>query len=198
MIYVLDDLVPESLAKNVEEALVGDNFEWYFNKSTDYATGSPYIRPYVCESKNIKDSHQFTHGIFRNETVLSTYYPMCRSILYFVEKQLGVEVAFINRIKCNLNTIDPTWEPNDITGPHIDMENPGFFTALYYANDSDGNTVLFDQTWADNQTNLTVQQEVAPKRNRCVVFKSDQIHAASKPKLSSQRAVINIVFKVAQ
>lgn len=198
MIHILDDLVPQSLEKGVEEILVGDNFEWYFNKSTDYSKESPYIRTYVCESKNIKDSHQFTHTVVRDANVSSTHYPMCRSILYFVEKQLGFEVEFIHRIKCNLNTADPTWETNDITGPHIDMEDDGFVTALYYANESDGNTVLFDQTWADNQINLTVQQEVEPKKNRCVVFKSNQLHAASKPRHSSQRAVINFIFKVAQ
>ena len=90
--------------------------------------------------------------------------------------------------------------------PHVDMHE-NHYTALYYINDSDGDTYLFDQydaiipgqpLEARQQKILTqkytVNQKVTPKKNRLLIFDGHQLHASSHPKQNPYRIVLNINF----
>jgi hypothetical protein len=71
---------------------------------------------------------------------------------------------------------------------------------IYYVNDSDGDTFLFNEFWdpvsGQPPTQLTLNQRVTPKRNRAVIFESDRFHASSNPRFNKNRFIINFVMKV--
>ena len=57
---------------------------------------------------------------------------------------------------------------------------------LYYVNDSDGDTILYED---DKKTVLT---RVSPKKNRLLLFSGDIPHCSSSPTKNLKRVVINI------
>tara|TARA_B100001142_G_C14023996_1_gene535466 strand:+ start:27 stop:365 length:339 start_codon:yes stop_codon:yes gene_type:complete len=86
--------------------------------------------------------------------------------------------------------------------PHIDS----FFehwNAIYYVNDSDGDTVIFNETNDDydagkddimriQSNDFTIKQRIEPKQGRVVIFPGKYYHSSSFCKDSPYRAVINM------
>jgi hypothetical protein len=77
---------------------------------------------------------------------------------------------------------------NFITFAHVDRYDP-HFSLLYYVNDSDGDTVFFE----DDKT--TIIKKVSPKKGRMVLFDGSIPHAASTPTKNS-RCIINYNFSI--
>ena len=72
---------------------------------------------------------------------------------------------------------------------HRDSPHDYLESILYYVNDSDGETLFFD-----NDRNLI--KKVKPKKGRAIIFDSNTIHAASSPINCRFKVVINcIVYK---
>ena len=71
---------------------------------------------------------------------------------------------------------------------HFKWNEEGCKSLLYYVNDSDGDTIFFD-----NELNITTR--VSPKKNRVIIFDSINLHAGSNPIENHMRAVINLIFK---
>ena len=69
--------------------------------------------------------------------------------------------------------------------PHIDDEC-GHWVILYYVNDSDGDTIFFD----DNKNEI---KRITPKKGRIVFFDGSIWHSSSSPQ-TIHRAVINFNF----
>ena len=82
---------------------------------------------------------------------------------------------FIYRIKCNL--LFPTHTGRKHLPPHTDYQKGKHSVILYYVNDSDGDTFLFND-------DMTVRERVSPKKNRALYFDGSITHAASNPKNS--------------
>tara|TARA_R100000005_G_C4977649_1_gene188475 strand:- start:502 stop:1134 length:633 start_codon:yes stop_codon:yes gene_type:complete len=81
--------------------------------------------------------------------------------------------------------------------PHIDCEKSEGFTdisCIYYVNDSDGPTVLYNEYSVDNPKKLTVFKKIPPKKGRLLAFHSNRYHTSSSPRRSQYRNIINMVF----
>ena len=71
--------------------------------------------------------------------------------------------------------------------PHVDYEEQGITTALYYVNDSDGDTVFFDDTY-------NIVQRIKPEKGKVVIFDNLIYHASTCPQYSKTRMVINFNY----
>ena len=79
--------------------------------------------------------------------------------------------------------------------PHIDVNEP-HVAAVYYVNDSDGNTVLYKQRSEVNDRSTFPEQldvliEVEPKANRLLMFDGSLIHTGHSPSKTNSRVIIN-------
>ena len=72
---------------------------------------------------------------------------------------------------------------------HVDRDD-FHYTMLYYVNDSDGSTNIFDYKGEK------VVQKIEPKKGRAVIMNGDTYHASSSPKNHSNRIVLNYNFLV--
>ena len=73
--------------------------------------------------------------------------------------------------------------------PHRDLwDTNNFFVVLYYVCDSDGDTIIYNET--DNSDVYTLKQKVSPKKGRVVIFDGALMHTAEQP-LNNTRCVIN-------
>jgi hypothetical protein len=180
---VYDNAIPESYADDIEKIL-GDNIiQWYFNDATVDVNEGYHLKI----DENTTESPFMTHGFYREGVVNSPWY------MYF--KQL-VDMVIHNhpefelyRCKANLYLRDSGYPENHHHTAHTDDDKGiGSMTALYFANDSDGDTLFFDQ-------DMNVVNRVSPKKNRIVIFNSDQLHAGTPPKINNYRTNINIVLR---
>ena len=79
--------------------------------------------------------------------------------------------------------------------PHTDLTFP-HLVCLYYVNDSDGDTVIYNETLDDtlpeevSKTNFTVKKRIQPEKDKVVLFDGKYYHSSSNPTVN-RRCVIN-------
>ena len=159
---------------------------WSFNETTSG----------ILESENPSflknETFQLVMPVFQDSPV---YYPCLKVLNKFLTKhQIGI--SEIIRIKSNimLQSNNPNYQ-----SPHVDQKTE-HKVFLYYINDSDGDTVFFNEFWSEQNEDvvidgsLTEQIRIKPKMGRGVVFDGLQYHASSSPQLNGWRCVLNIDF----
>lgn len=168
---IIKDLLPQSYKKEIQDALLGDIFPWYFNKN---------ILP------SEKSSFQFTHTLYRDNKIESDAFTLIRPMIYFIEDKTNTSFKKIERIKANLRTktLDDNYEFNI----HKDMAENNYKSFIYYVNDSDGDTLFFDD-------NNKIINSVTPKENSGVFFNSNIKHTSQAPIKNDYRVVINFIFE---
>ena len=83
--------------------------------------------------------------------------------------------------------------------PHIDSYVPDSWNVIYYMDDSDGDTVIYNERTLNDydynkylkEDNFTEKVRVTPKKGRAVAFKGDLFHASTTPS-KTWRPVVNI------
>lgn len=82
--------------------------------------------------------------------------------------------------------------------PHTDIDevDENIKTAIYYVNNTDGDTYIFNEKAPKQKDEVSVYKTVTPKKGKMLVFNSNQFHASSSPINNNIRLVLNIVFKV--
>jgi hypothetical protein len=77
------------------------------------------------------------------------------------------------------------------------MMNPtdNNYSLIYYVNDSDGDTVVFNEQFGDEFDTVTIAHRQTPRQGCALLIKSGTYHASTSPMLTKSRVVINIVFE---
>tara|TARA_B110000037_G_scaffold127995_1_gene145515 strand:- start:459 stop:1127 length:669 start_codon:yes stop_codon:yes gene_type:complete len=104
----------------------------------------------------------------------------------------------IQRIKINYNAREIREHEGSCYVPHVDIEDGGGLTGIYYIDDSDGDTVIFNEYGNNpirNNEEISVKQVIKNKRGRLVVFDQNSLHAGCPPIYSDKRLVINFNIK---
>ncbi|MGA1049695.1 MAG: 2OG-Fe(II) oxygenase [Minisyncoccia bacterium] len=175
---VIKDFIPESFKVFLQNLIESSNFQWYYNKN--------------CTTEGKDGIFQFVHVIANEQGYLSPEYDKIKPLLYFFEMHTGLKVKGIRRMKANLLTQrDLSYDVNFL-GTHTDVslaEND-FVSFIYYVNDSDGDTVLY------NSDKTEIIERASPKAGSCFWFKSNQFHNATPPKDHQTRIVINCVLQI--
>jgi hypothetical protein len=183
---LLKDLVPKSYSDMLLQEFL--NFSnWSFTSSASNV-GENYDKT----DTNILDSTQFVHGIF-NHKIDSPLYHTVLPVIWFLEKETGIKIKRLLRIKVNCLTRDGfelKYNP-----PHVDVVEPGCLSLIYYINDSDGDTVLFDKTIDQGFDDLKIIERITPQQGSAFLIPSNQLHASSCPIKNNRRLVINFILE---
>jgi hypothetical protein len=76
--------------------------------------------------------------------------------------------------------------------PHID-DSKNHLVLIYYINDSDGDTVLYNNKYNEKEDNeMFVEHRISPKAGRAVLFDGGMYHSFYYPNTHDMRSVINI------
>lgn len=184
-VMIIDKAVPTSIHDVVESIALGDKINWFRQKRATYAEGTPAIFPVTPDSIDVQ---QFTHTIYEENQPVSKLFgailPVITAIPYTIKQMI--------RIKMNLCVYAQNDNPNAHGMPHVDfteIKEP-IISAIYYVNDSTGDTVIFDQRFGQSAP-LTVKARVSPKKGRLVVFDGGLLHAGNTPKTNAPRININ-------
>ena len=131
------------------------------------------------------------HLICDDKQPVSQLYPAILPVI----TAIPYTIKQIIRVKMNLCLYAQTDNPNAHGMPHVDFTNNTKITdqlisAVYYVNDSTGDTLIFDQRFGQRDP-LTVKTRVSPKKGRLVVFDGGLLHAGNTPKSNTPRININ-------
>ena len=167
--FVGDAILPEAMALEIEQVLLGFRFPWHYYPNTNARD----------LQTNAGDAPQFVHGFIQNEKRFSQYANVPEAII----ERMGLPKNEIIRAKANILGRDrePLVHP-----AHTDDQEP-HWVLIYYVNDSDGDTCLFEGD--------EVTKRITPKRGRVLVFDGSIRHASSSPVETPFRCVFNFNLK---
>lgn len=190
-IQIFDKVIPKLYSDQIESDLKRLNFPWYFvNDVTNITYGN---------------NGGLVHVAYNHGEQPSEWFPFIKPLIYSIAEAAGDDLKQLLRIRVGF--LYPSTDSNECNSPHLDFNFP-HKTACYYVSDSDGDTVLFDQTANDvgkelteenlrdyvDSTTFTVAQTCEPKKGRVCVFDGYRFHASSRPKQNDRRLVITVNY----
>ena len=187
-IIVIDDIVNQTYQNEIERSLLREmGAAWFLLDDVAYPSNAvKTTRPGI------------VHPLFeKNEGILSPLYNLMLPLIF--ESVTKINFKFEEIIRGRAFIQFPTKE-NYINHAHVDS-NEQHLVCLYYVNDSNGETVIYNQTPADipnlpgiDSELMTVKQTVVPKKGRMVLFNGMLYHSSSTPTIN-KRCVVNFNVK---
>ena len=183
---VFDDIIDKPLQEKIKSTLMND-FPWYFISDVTSSESENQGRP------------SFFHMFSENYKQNSDFYWMPKEIVskVILKFQLKITQIIQSRTFFQLPLSSQYLKSDTVDNAHVDLSNP-HLVVLYYAIDSDGDTIIYDKKWKEgsNQMNsektakLLIKKRVTPKQGRLVVFDGRYFHTAEQPKYN-KRCIIN-------
>ena len=188
---LIDNVISKSYADEIQNDILQSKFPFYYISDVTNA--------------NYGDNSGWYHLLFNVGTDPTPWFPFMKPLALAVADAIEQPISQLLRMRIGLLTPGGTTEFNT---PHIDFATP-HHTVCYYVNDSDGDTVVFDQTMhgapTDQftekallehvvKTNFTIAARASPKKGSICSFDGMRFHASSTPKISKRRVVITINY----
>ena len=194
MYKVFDDVLPTSMQEHLELTFKDPNMVWMWQDNT--SGFQDWELAFIANNPEIKESPQFVHTVLDPTKQITCYtWEMVKPIFYFLEKETGMQIKTIERVKSNLMMADGSDPTKVYNPPHIDSPHDESLSMIYYLHDCDGATRLFKNSLKQGMGNLEVETTVEPKRGRMFVFPSNRFHASSNPSSANpRRMIVNFVF----
>jgi hypothetical protein len=193
MFQVIDNLASETLAGRLENMCKTEMF-WSFSPNTSGVDKEELLKLNVPGANYDGPQYGFAHWALHPNGETSHFFEKVFPLIYALEEKTGVIAKEVYRIRVALTTT--VGKPVQHF-PHVDLNKP-HKVLLYYVNDSDGDTFMFNETYSpedeDLLPNLTLKERVEPKRNRAILFDGLTYHNSSSPVNNNERYIINIDF----
>lgn len=181
----LDNVIDKQYQDNLENTMTSLAFPWFFNKWVD-----EYDLPF--KDENVVNSFQLSHVFYDAGASMPTY-NLVQPLLKRITEKLNINHYNVVRVKANLTT-KHNFAIQKYQVPHVDT-TPPCRTIIYYVNDSDGDTVLFNERCGSKFDRFTIKEESKPVKGSIFAFDGWYYHAGRFPKDNETRMVINIVLK---
>lgn len=178
-----------------------EEFPWYYYKTIGL---NEYSIPISPKHEKSVSSSGFCHLFCYPDTddklkINSKYWDLIYEMIRVASDKLGVDPKKLVRCKANLSTPQPSYPEGSFSLPHIDLQRE-HTVALIYLNNSDGDTVIFEeqQKLPDGEVPdaVTVRETIPHKENTALVFDGTIYHTAGLPINSIKRINLNLDFEV--
>lgn len=184
---IIDDVFPTQFQEYLEKFFTSDNLPWYMDELTaDHSNASL--------DKYTEDSFHFCHVFIKNEQINSQHWANIQAIIQWLILKENISIKSVLRAKANLTFTNKNYNYKNHLPAHIDTPpNTVALTAIYYINDSDGDTIFFKNQENPNDE-LEEISRVSPKKGRLVLFDCNTLHAGCLPEKTTRRYVLNLNF----
>ena len=176
MIKILDNIIPKKEQNFIKNTLLDNaEFPWTFVNDVSIKNNKHQRRP------------GFKH-IFRNTNLVESI--INKADLKLKTKSKVLEVRSFLQLP-----LEEKFRGKGIDTPHLDRYEP-HLVILYYVNDSDGETVIYNYKSKDENDipyfeDVKELKRITPKQGRIVVFDGRYWHTAEQP-TNNIRCIINI------
>ena len=185
-ILIIDDVVDIETQNLIENTIFSAETQWTFGR-TVFEHSDPKMQ---IQSK--KHAMNFTKSLYRMDDNF-----LVDNIGLYAKPldKLNITRLITSRIQLYLPIITDKLHGS----PHVDgVRDFPFKAAVYYVNDSEGDTVFFKETTKQISpdkipNDLEIVQTISPKKGRLIVFNGDIYHASGKPK-KDVKCIINYNF----
>jgi hypothetical protein len=190
MIY--NNILIDEDYRNLYDLINSVEFPWFYQENIAYSNNLP-------ADKNTIESCGFTHLVWDiDQGKVSGALPFVAPIIDRFKIESGVIINNFLRIKINLQTAIPNNNKEKYNGIHVDRLEP-HKTLIYYLDDSDGFTFVFNELYDYMNHKLPEQYSVCttikPIRNSLFYLENGlRFHSGSNPIESKKRITININF----
>lgn len=197
---IFDDLLPPALVDRIENTLMSKDFSWFALDNLSLGDQEEKYKFTYKDGYRYIETYGMSSLVYKDDLWYDPYklYMMVRQLIDYVSDIEGFEVNRILRVKANFLTqnVDHTFDENCINFPHLDNYTD-HKVLVYYVNDSDGDTILFNEKWditdkEKDNIDLTTEARVHPKRGRILMFDGLQYHTSQNPINSKHRCILNI------
>jgi hypothetical protein len=213
---IIDDFFPPEQFKRIQSTILGSSIPWHYTDNISVPHWLDVNDPNAIETSAIhSDLFESDRNGFMSE--------QCKQLADVFEDmvdRLGFDIKDLLRIRASMKWPQSHIKPHNYNIPHIDIHEP-HTVGLFYVNDSDGPTRIFDQYQPSDRVypkakseeelndpevrekfrqfyireGFTVKQLIEPKANRMVLFDGYQYHTSGLPISSPRRVILNINFR---
>jgi hypothetical protein len=187
-----DDVIPKAYQDQLEAETSA--LGWYFHKET--------ARPGLKFSQSYGGFFHMAFDIASSSPVASAVNALLVPLLFVSLDK--AKLKFNDLIRVRLGMFPKTMLDVPYHNPHVDFYEP-HIVGLYYVNDADGDTVVFNETFEKvsleqsvtyaNEGKFTELARISPKKGRMVFFDGKHYHASMHPREHSQRIVVTFNFR---
>jgi hypothetical protein len=189
----LANAIPRAYQDQVESELGSNRMLWTFSDEiASSASGFETAYPGFGHMAYLADE---------DEPLVSPMSSLLLPILFVFCEKAEIEYRALLRIRVGLFT--KTISGANHHNPHVDYGEP-HRTAVYYVNDADGDTVVFDQTFDDvsvadsgryaSENRFSIHRTIAPRKGKMICFDGRHYHASSYPTRTSKRIAVTFNF----
>lgn len=194
----VDDVIPKLYQDQIEAELTSDRMAWYFRLEPGRTVSV------LGASTQEANYSGFTNTVFHFEDPSPAPSPVTALLLpvllMFCER---TQRPFNRLLRIRLG-LYPRIMADATHHPHVDFYFP-HYNALYYVNDADGDTVLYQETFDEvpksmlpgylREGRFTFGKKVSPKKGRMLGFEGKQYHASMHPMQATHRIAIAFSFQ---
>lgn len=194
-IIIIDNFLDDQEFKDLSSFVLSQKFPWFFG---EYVSVDPKDRELINDPLAVETSG-FHHIVFDKEMSIKSFtFSAAEPFFNRLHEKFGYELQHLIRARYGMKFQKSDYTSDNYNIPHVDYFFP-HHTIIFYLNDSDGDTRLFEQQYVlikngegIGQTQFNTQARITPKANRLLLFDGLQYHTASNPILSHRRIVFNI------
>tara|TARA_R110000744_G_scaffold137830_2_gene248470 strand:- start:909 stop:1466 length:558 start_codon:yes stop_codon:yes gene_type:complete len=185
MIAIKKKTVKKEIIRNIKDITSSSLFHW--NLYEEVVDTNQKLAVELNKKYKTKSTFQLVHTIYKqNQQYKSPHYPAFLALFQEIINKTVKRDVILLRMKVNL-----LFKSNKkaINIFHTDDTlDPNFFSTIYYVDDSDGDTVVYD-----NKKLIKIK----PEAGKVLLFNGGLHHASSSPVKNKIRKVVNINFKYA-
>ena len=190
----MDDVIPTTYQNQIQAECQSDRMAWFFSEESGRRVSALDTQ-----------YSGFSHVAYHIDGGASTTAPQMTALLLpllfvFCDR---AQIPFTTLLRIRIGLFPKTLIDVPHHNPHVDFYQP-HLTAIYYVNDSDGDTFIFNETYDDvtreqsisytKEGRFTVAARVSPKKARMCCFNGMHYHASMHPMLYSSRIAVAFTF----
>lgn len=197
---VIDEFCQQEQADALLKHFYGNELKWTMTQcqtSSRYnnflTVTNDHYHKFRRKSAKIKEGPQLNHYFFDKtenggSKPVSDFVVPVTDLIKVICMKFNISTFKVLRIKANLKMQLNGFTEKCFNTPHKD-DADNHIVLIYYVNDSDGDTILFDDKFKETA-------RIRPKKNRLLIFNGETWHAASHPVKNQTRCVINMDLSV--
>lgn len=192
-IFEIENIISKDYQDHLLSLMTSFDFPWLFNPSM--------VSGDECFSGQENNLAGFNHFFYEKNEARSSFFQTVYPLVLNLTSQTDVPFNRLIRMRANLS-LSNKYSPLEHHMPHIDSFFP-HWNAIYYVNDSDGDTFIFNETndtydaGQDDiirikENKFTVKKRITPKKGKILIFPGKYYHTSSFARESKFRCVINM------
>jgi hypothetical protein len=192
-IIEIEDVIPRSYQDQIEAETTSSSMAWFFHEESARSAS-------MFKTAFSGFSHMAYH-VKEATPVMSPLSSILLPILFMFCEKAGIKFNTLLRMRVGLFT--RTMIEAVHHNPHVDFYEP-HQTAVYYVNDSDGDTFIFNETYDDlnlqqsarhaDENRFTLAGRVSPRKGKMCGFDGRHYHASMHPMKAVSRIAVTFNF----